>query len=134
MSLCSTSNPAPLVVAASLVAVEGLLLLGYAVLELASLSADRVAVALTTSAFFAVYGALLLLAAWAVTHGHSWARSPIVLAQLIQLGVAWSFRGGDTTLVAVALAVVAVVVLVGLLTPASVDALADPADRRDEES
>jgi hypothetical protein len=121
-------------VAASLVAVEGLLLLGYAVLELASLSADRVAVALTTSAFFAVYGALLLLAAWAVTHGHSWARSPIVLAQLIQLGVAWSFRGGDTTLVAVALAVVAVVVLVGLLTPASVDALADPADRRDEES
>jgi hypothetical protein len=133
VSLRSTSNPAPLVVAASLVAIEGVLLLGYAVLELASLSADRVALGLTTSLFFAGYGVLLLLAAWAVTHGRSWARSPIVLTQLIQLGVAWSFRGGDTTLVAVAMAVVAVVVLVGLLTPSSIDALTDPADRRDEQ-
>ena len=121
--------PAPLLVAASLVAVEGLLLLGYAVLELASLSADRAAVAVTTSIFFAAYGGLLVAAAWAITHGHSWARSPMVLAQLIQLGVAWSFRGGDTTWVAVTLAGVALVVLVGLLNPASIDALADPEDR-----
>lgn len=125
MTVRRPANPAPLVVAASLVAVEGLLLLGYAVLELASISSDRVAVALTTSVFFAAYGGLLLAAAWAVTHGRSWARSPIVLAQLIQLGVAWSFRGGDTTWVAVAMAVVALVVLVGLLNPASVDALAE---------
>jgi hypothetical protein len=124
VSLRRTPNPAPLVVAASLVAVEGILLLGYAVLELASISSDRAAVALTTALFFAGYGALLLAAAWAVTHGRSWARSPIVLAQLIQLGVAWSFRGGETTVVAVAMAVVAVVVLVGVLLPSSIDALA----------
>jgi hypothetical protein len=124
VSLRRTPNPAPLVVAASLVAVEGILLLGYAVLELASISSDRAAVALTTALFFAGYGALLLAAAWAITHGRSWARSPIVLAQLIQLGVAWSFRGGDTTVVAVAMAVVAVVVLVGVLLPSSIDALA----------
>ncbi len=130
MSLRSTPNPAPLVVAASLVAVEGVLLLGYAVLELASISTDRAAVALTTALFFAAYGALLLAAAWAVTHGRSWARSPIVLAQLIQLGVAWSFRGGDTTVVAVAMAVVAVVVLVGILLPSSIEAL----EQREEES
>ena len=55
----------------------------------------------TTAVFFAVYGAALLLCAWSVHRGQSWARSPIVLAQLIQLGLAWSFRGGDTTLVAV---------------------------------
>jgi hypothetical protein len=116
-------KPAPLVVAASLVAVEGLLLLGYAVLELASLSTERAAVALTTSVFFAAYGGLLLACAWAVTHGRSWARSPMVLAQLIQLGVAWSFRGGDTTWVAVAMAAAAIVVLVGLLNPVSIDAL-----------
>lgn len=121
----STPNPAPLVVAASLVAVEGVLLLGYAVLELASLEADRAAVALTTSVFFAAYGALLVVAAWSVTHGRSWARSPIVLAQLIQLGVAWSFRGGETTWVAVSMAVVAVVVLVGLLNPASIEKLSE---------
>jgi len=121
-------NPAPLVVAASLVAVEALVLLGYAVLELVNISSGRAAVALTTSPFFAAYGALLIAAALAVTRGRSWARSPIVLAQLIQLGVAWSFRGGDTTLVAVGLAVVAVVVLAGLLAPSSVDALADRED------
>ena len=129
MSLRGSANPAPLVVAASLVAVEGLLLLGYAVLEIANVSSDRVAVGVTTSLFFAAYGALLLGAAWAITHGGSWARSPIVLAQLIQLGVAWSFRGGDTTAAAVALALVAVVVLLGILSPSSIEALADPDDQ-----
>lgn len=130
MTVRRPDKPAPLVAAASLVAVEGLLLLGYAVLELASLSVDRAAVALTTAAFFAAYGALLLACASAITRGRSWARSPIVLAQLIQLGVAWSFRGGDPTWVAVAMAAAAVVVLVGLLNPVSIDALAEQdADR-----
>jgi hypothetical protein len=120
-----TDHPAPLVVAASLVAVEGLVLLLLAVLELASLSSQRLTMGVTTTGFFAVYGGALLLLAWSVHRGRSWARSPIVLAQLIQLGIAWSFRGGDTTLVAVALAVVALIVVVGLLHPASIEALAD---------
>ena len=96
--------PAPLVVAASLVAVEGLLLLGYAVLLLAS--------------------------ARAVARGQSWGRSPIVLTQLIQLGLAWSFRDGSTLLVAVALAVIALVVLAGILNPASIDALSRADEQR----
>ena len=117
------SNPAPLVVAASLVAVEGLLLVGFAVLELANLDADRVAMGATTSIFFLGYGAALLLCAWALVRRHSWARSPVVLTQLIQLGLAWSFWGGDTTVVAIAIAVVALVVLVGVFHPASLEAL-----------
>jgi hypothetical protein len=125
VTLRRPSNPPPLVVASSIVAVEGLLLLAYAVLELASIGTGRVAMGLTTSVFFAIYGAGLVACAWAVNRRHSWARSPIVLAQLIQLGVAWSFRGGDTTLVAVAIAVVAVVVLAGLFHPASLEALSD---------
>ncbi len=125
MTLRRPPNPAPLIAAASLVALEAVLLLGYAVLELVSVSSDRVALAVTTSLFFAAYGGLLLACARAITRGRSWGRSPIVLAQLIQLGVAWSFRGADTTLVAIALAVVAVVVLAGLLAPSSVDALSD---------
>jgi hypothetical protein len=120
-----TEHPAPLVVAASLVAVEGVVLVALAILELASLSSQRLTMGVTTAGFFAGYGAALLLFAWSVRQGRSWARSPIVLAQLIQLGIAWSFRGGDTTLVAVALAVVALVVVLGLLHPASIDALAD---------
>ncbi|WP_296607536.1 hypothetical protein [Nocardioides sp.] len=125
MTLRRAPNPAPLIVAASLVAIEGLLLVGYAVLELASVSSDRVAVAVTTGVFFAAYGVLLLASARAITRGESWGRSPIVLAQLIQLGVAWSFRGADTTLVALTLAVVALVVLAGLFAPSSIDALSD---------
>jgi hypothetical protein len=125
VTLRRPSNPPPLVVASSIVAVEGLLLLAYAVLELASIGTGRVAMGLTTSVFFAIYGAGLVACAWAVSRRHSWARSPIVLAQLIQLGMAWSFRGGDTTLVAVAIAVVAVVVLAGLFHPASLEALSD---------
>ena len=49
----------------------------------------------------------------------------MVLAQLIQLGVAWSFRGGDTTVVAVVLAVVALIVVAGILHPASIAHLDD---------
>ena len=132
MTLRPPPNPAPLIAAASLVAVEAVLLLGYAVLEIVNISEDRVAVAVTTGAFFAAYGALLLVCAHAITRGRSWARSPIVLAQLIQLGVAWSFRGANTTLVAIALAAVALVVLAGLFAPSSIDALSDEPRPDDE--
>ena len=125
MSAPRSTPPAPLLVAASLVAVEGGLLLLLSVLELGSLSSGRVAMGITTTSFFVLYGLGLVLCAWAVSRGHSWARSPIVLTQLIQLGVAWSFRGGSTTTVAVALAVVALVVVAGVLHPSSLEALSD---------
>ena len=82
--------------AAGLVAVEGLFLVGYAVLELFHLSADRVALALTTTAFFAAFGAGLLVCCtgrWPGCGPGPAARC--VVAQLIQLLVAWSFRGGE---------------------------------------
>ncbi len=109
--------------AAALTVIEGLVLVGYAVLELLSVTSGRVTLGLTTSIFFLVYGAGLLWGAWAVTHGRAVARSPILLAQLIQLGLAWNFRGGDTWPVSVVLAVVAAVVIAGLLSPKSMAAL-----------
>jgi hypothetical protein len=111
--------PAPLKVAASLALIEGAALLVYAVLEIVNLSSTRVAVSVTTSVFFALYGAVLVLCAWGLVRGRSLARSPVVLAQLIQLGVAWSFRDGATLLVAIALAVVALVTVAGVLHPQS---------------
>lgn len=117
--------PAPLTVAASLVAVEGGLLGLLALVELASLDAARLTMGITTAVFFAAYGAGLLGCAWGLSRGAAWSRSPAVLAQLIQLGVAWSFRGGDTTWLAVSLAAVATVTLAGILHPASIDALTD---------
>lgn len=120
-----TGTPAPLVVAASVVAVEALLLVVQGVAELVALSGQRLAMGVTTGAFFVAYGAGLALCAWAVNRRRSWARAPIVVAQLIQLAVAWSFTGGSTTPVAIGLAVLAVVVLVGVFHPASIDALAE---------
>ncbi len=125
MNLKTRDAPAPLAVAASLAAVEGLMLLLYAVLVAASVDRDRLAMGITTSTFFAVFGAGLVLCAWALVQGRSWARSPVVLAQLLQLGVAWSFRGGETTLVAIALAWVAIITLVGILLPSSIEHLED---------
>ena len=125
MSSRPPDNPAPLVVAASLVAVEGLLMVALALVELGSLSSDRVAMGITTTVFFVLYGAVLVLCAWSVTHRRAWARSPIVLTQLIMLGLAWNFRDGGTLAVAIGLAVVALVVVAGILHPASIEALDD---------
>jgi hypothetical protein len=47
------------------------------------------------------------------------------MAQLIQLGVAWSFWGGSSTVAALSLGVVALVVLAGIFHPASLAALSD---------
>jgi hypothetical protein len=120
--------PAPLVVAASLASVEGLLVLAYGVLLAADVHADRAAMGVTTSLFFILLGALITACAWYVVRRRTWARSPIVVAQVMALGLAWNFIGGDTTWVSVVLAVVAAVVLLGLLHPASVEALTDPDD------
>jgi hypothetical protein len=115
-------------VAAGLVVVQGLLLLGYGVLEAAHIESARAAMGATTAAFFVLLAGFLIACGWLVMRGRAWPRSPIVVAQVMFLGLAWSFRGGDTTWVAIVLAVVAVVVLVGLLHPASIDALTDPHD------
>ncbi len=122
--------PAPLVVAASLVAVEAVLLVLQGFAEVIAVSGDRLTMGLTTTLFFLMYGGGLAFCAWSVTRLNSWARAPIVVAQLIQLLVAWSFRGGSTTPVAIALALVAVLVLVGIFHPASLAALAETTERR----
>jgi hypothetical protein len=120
-----SSAPALLVAAASLVAVEAILLVAQGVAEVFVVSGDRVVMGLTTTLFFWMYGAGLAFCAWSITRLRSWARAPIVVAQLIQLLVAWSFLGGSTTPVAIALALSAVLVLVGIFHPASLNALAD---------
>ena len=118
--------PAPLTVAVSLAMVEALVMVGYAVAEVASLSADYATQALATAACFALYGVGLGYSAWSLYRLRSWARSPVVFGQLLQLAIATGFWGGRTTGVAIVLGVVALVTAVGVLHPASIDALADP--------
>ena len=123
MKIPGSGLPVPLRLAAVLAAAQGLGLVGYAVLELLALTGGRMTMGLTTAAFFAAYGAMLLVAARAVLAGRAWGRGPVVFAQLVWLGLAWSFRGGATTWVAASLAVMAVVTIGGLVLPASMAAL-----------
>ena len=119
--------PPPLAVAAALVAVEALLLLVLAVLELANLRSTRLTMGVTTTAFFLVAAAGLGWCAWALWKARRWARGPVVMAQLIQLGLAWNFRDAPTTLVAIGLAVAGLVVIAGLLHPATTQVLEEDA-------
>jgi len=102
---------------------EAVALAAFGVAEFTRLDSDRPIVALTTGAFFVLYAGGLALAARALWRLRSWARGPVVLAQLIQLGVAWSFYGNDTTWVALLLALPALGTLIVVLAPATTDLL-----------
>ncbi|MGH3444767.1 MAG: hypothetical protein ACRDPB_05280 [Nocardioidaceae bacterium] len=117
--------PAPLLVAASLAGLEAVLLVGYGIALVPAIHADRLAMGLTTPLFFCIYGVALAWFAWRISRLQSWARAPLVFAQLIQLGLASSFWGGSSTVAAVIIGVVAVLVLAGIFHPASLAALAD---------
>ena len=97
-------------------------------------SRARLVMDVTTVAFFLIYAGGLLTCVWGLARMRRWARGPVVLAQLIQLGVAWDFRGGATqvfggsvssTTVSWTLAGVAVLVLALVLTPGATQALVD---------
>lgn len=117
------ATPTPLEVAAGLTGVQGVVTVLLALAELVSLDADRLLMGGTTAAFFMAYGVLLVVAAWGLHAVRGWARAPVLLAQLIWLGLAWNFRSPPTTAVSAVLVIVAVIVLVGLLHPRSTDAL-----------
>lgn len=116
-----TANPPPLTVAAALVGVQGLVLLALALVEASSMVADRAEVAISTAVFFGLYGVVLLVCAVALTRRSGWARGPVLLSQLIQLGIAWNVR--DIALLSIVLALAAGVVLAGMLSRASLEAL-----------
>ncbi|MEO5652879.1 MAG: hypothetical protein ABIN79_07515 [Marmoricola sp.] len=122
--------PPPLVAAAGLGFIQGVLTLGFGVTEALDIDLQRLTMGLTTAAFFIAYGATLIACAWGLNAVRPWARGPILLAQLIWLGLAWNFRHGDTLPIAIALAVSAFLVLAGLLHPRAMDALERAAGHR----
>ena len=112
-------RPLTIVLAAALLAVEALIALAYAVLEVGEIRMSRAAVGVGVTILMGGLGLLLLLVSRGVFLGRRWSRGPAVAIQLILLPLAWSFVGGGTTWVAVALAAVAIAVLVALLHPRS---------------
>jgi hypothetical protein len=111
-------------VAVSLTFLEVFALLAEGLSLLPNLSGERLAMGTTSVAFFLIYGGALAWCAWNLRRLHSWARAPIVLAQLIQVLTGTSFWGGGTTFVAVAMILVGLVVLAGIFHPDSIRALA----------
>ena len=120
------STPPPLTVAASLVAVQGFVLIALGIAEVADLEPERRAMGLSTAGFFGVYGGLLLVAAYGLWRRSPWSRGPALITQLILLGIAWNVR--EHVLVAVSIAVVALVAVVGVVHPDSIKALSGEED------
>ena len=112
-------RPVTIVIAAVSLALEGLLGLGYAGVALGQVRMSRAGVGVGVAILMAGFGLSLLLVARGVFLGRRWSRGPAVVAQLILLPLAWSFRGGGTTWVSVVLAMIAITTLVGLLHPRS---------------
>lgn len=117
------ATPAPLAVAAALTGIQGLLTAMFGFAEVISVNHGRVVMGVTTALFFTAYGVGLMICAWGMNRRLPWSRGPVLFAELVWLGIAWSFRAGSTTLLAAGLAVVALLILAGLLHPASVNAL-----------
>ena len=126
----SDRRPVTIVVAAVLLALEALIALGYAALEIGQVRMSRAVVGVGVTILMACFGVFLLFVARGVFRGKRWSRGPAVAAQLILLPLALSFNGGSTTWVSVALAALAIAVLVGVLHPRSTAVFVPPAADR----
>lgn len=124
--------PRPLAVASAVTLLQAVTFLGLAIAQALSFASERAAMNWTTILGFLLWALMLGACGGQVVRGRSWARSPIVMAQLIHLGVAWSFVKGDPAqwqaITAWAIAATAVVVLVGLFHPKSINHLAQSED------
>jgi hypothetical protein len=117
--------PRPLKLAAAVVAAEGLVVAVLGIAEAFTMQSDRLDRGITTTVFLLLYGAGLVLVARGLYRTSTWSRGPAVVAQLLQLGIAWSFWGDSTTAVSVVLAVAAIAVLVSVFQKVSMEALQD---------
>lgn len=112
--------------AGAVVLLEASSYIALAVLDLRDMDADRVGSGLGVALILAGYGIAQLVAVRFLLRGHAVARSPLVVAHLLQLLVATSLR--DTPALALAVAAAALVVLGCLLAPPVTRVLASDGD------
>lgn len=103
-------------IAAAIVAFEALAYVVLAVLDVTDLSSERLGFGIVVAVFLLIYGGGHLWAGWRVTQGDAWARSPLIVAQLIQVLIAWNLLTVSVWLAGL-LAAAAVTVLICLLAP-----------------
>ncbi|GAA3555218.1 hypothetical protein GCM10022197_07960 [Microlunatus spumicola] len=126
------TRPPQLTAAAALVGLEALVALAFGIAEIGQVRLFRAVVGVGVAFFMVGFAVLLGAAARGLLRLSRWARGPVVAVQLIMLPVGWSFRGGQTTEVAVAMVVVALVTLVLVLHPRSTAALVVPSETDDD--
>ena len=105
-----------------IVLAEALTCVVLAVLGLFDLGDDSVGTGIGVSLILTVYGGFQAWAAWRVTQGEQWARSPLVVTQIIQLIIAFNLADVPTW-IAVLVGASAVVTLACLLAPPVTHAL-----------
>ena len=105
-----------LVVAGLVVAGQALALIAIALVEATAIDPSRVGLGVSTALFLGFFGVVLLVAVGRVLAGSSGARSGLVFAQLLCLGLSWNFRG-DAWWITTVLAGSAVVAGACLLAP-----------------
>lgn len=105
---------------------QGLVMLGLTVQQVFAYSSDRAGLAFSNIAFFLIWAIFLVVCAYGLLCRNSMARAPLMAAQLLHLGVAFDFaKGSDTVWIAALILASVVVVVVGVLNPASNAALSD---------
>ena len=102
---------------------EAAVLVLYGLSLLPSLQGERLAMGASAVLFFVAYGSFLGYCATQLYRLRSWARPPLVLAQLLQIFVGGSFWGGSTSFIAVIAVVTAIITIAGVFHPASIAAV-----------
>ncbi|MDF2711582.1 MAG: hypothetical protein K0R62_7234 [Nonomuraea muscovyensis] len=122
-----SKRPLSLVVAAVVVALEGLVAVGlggYVVVETLRGAAGDVTTAIAEAVFGLLIGAGLLWVAWGgLLRVERWGRAPAVLTQIFMIPVSVTLIQSDQPQLGIPLLVVALVGLVSLLAPPTTHAL-----------
>jgi hypothetical protein len=116
-----------LLVAAVIIAAEAVTSVVLAILGIVDLDGDSLGTGIGVSLILAVYGGFQAWAVWQVTEGDRWARSPLVVTQIIQLFIAFNLADIPVW-ISVLVGASAVVTLACLLAPPVTRALG--ADQR----
>jgi hypothetical protein len=105
-----------LLVAAAIVWIEAVVCLVLAGLGAADIARDRIGTTIGVTLILAVYGLFQAWAAWRLTEGDQWARSPLVVTQIIQLIIAFNLADVSPWITG-SVAVAAAITLACLLAP-----------------
>lgn len=121
--------PRPLAIGVGMTLFQAAVMVVLVVEQVFSFSSERAGLAFSNMAVFALWAALLIGCAMGLLKLNSVARAPLMAVQLLQLGVAYDFFRGETVWIGACIVASVLVVVVGVLHPASIEAVS-AAERR----